>query len=124
MKIGGNPLSPPTVKAPEVATATEASKAPAEAQAQHGVPTDTFEAVPKSRLGSLLNPPPAGGTGVAPEQAAKELEQPAKELESKDRMGNFEIQRLMSTYNQAETLASSVQKKLDDTVAGQQQKIG
>ena len=61
---------------------------------------------------------------AAPEQAAEELEQPAKELESKDRMGNFEIQRLMSTYNQAETLASSVQKKLDDTVAGQQQKIG
>jgi len=38
-----------------------------------------------------------------------------KGLEAQDRMGNFEIQRLMSAYNQAETLASSVEKKLDDT---------
>jgi hypothetical protein len=28
----------------------------------------------------------------------------------KDRMGNFEIQRLMSAFNQAETLSSNVQK--------------
>jgi len=34
---------------------------------------------------------------------------------AKDRMGNFEIQDLMSAYNQAETLASSVLKKRDDT---------
>jgi len=27
-----------------------------------------------------------------------------KELESQDRLGNFEIQNLMSRYNQAETL--------------------
>jgi hypothetical protein len=40
------------------------------------------------------------------------------------RLGNFEIQRLMSQYNQAETLSSNVQKKLDDTKSGQQQKIG
>jgi hypothetical protein len=40
------------------------------------------------------------------------------------RLGNFEIQRLMSQYNQAETLSSNVQKKLDDTRSGQQQKIG
>ena len=42
------------------------------------------------------------------------LEAAAKELEGKDRMGNFEIQRLMSAFNQAETLASSVLKKRDD----------
>jgi hypothetical protein len=41
-----------------------------------------------------------------------------KSLESQDRMGNFEIQRLMSSYNQAETLASSVRKKHDDTASG------
>jgi hypothetical protein len=34
-----------------------------------------------------------------------------KGLEAQDRLGNFEIQNLMSRYNQAETLASSVQKK-------------
>ena len=34
---------------------------------------------------------------------------------AEDRLGNFEIQDLMSRFNQAETLASSVQKKRDDT---------
>jgi len=53
-----------------------------------------------------------------------ELDKAMKGLEAKDRMGNFEIQRLMSAFNQAETLSSNVQKKLDDTVSGQQQKIG
>jgi bacteriocin-like protein len=40
-----------------------------------------------------------------------------KGLEGRDRLGNFEIQNLMSRYNQAETLASSVQKKADDTAS-------
>ncbi|MCC7383654.1 MAG: hypothetical protein IT384_17570 [Deltaproteobacteria bacterium] len=38
-----------------------------------------------------------------------------KDFEAQDKLGNFEIQDLMSTYNQAETLASSVLKKRDDT---------
>ena len=38
-----------------------------------------------------------------------------KDLEAEDKLGNFEIQDLMSTNNQAETLASSVLKKRDDT---------
>jgi len=46
------------------------------------------------------------------------LDDAMKQLESQDRMGNFEIQRLMSDFNQAETLASSVMKKLDDTNTG------
>ncbi len=37
-----------------------------------------------------------------------------KGLESQDRLGNFEIQRLMSSFNQASALASSVLKKADD----------
>jgi hypothetical protein len=53
-----------------------------------------------------------------------ELDKAMKSLEAKDRMGNFEIQRLMSAFNQAETLSSNVQKKMDDTISGQQQKIG
>jgi hypothetical protein len=40
-----------------------------------------------------------------------------KDLQSQDKLGNFEIQDLMSTYNQAETLASSVAKKVNDTNA-------
>jgi predicted nucleic acid-binding Zn-ribbon protein len=38
-----------------------------------------------------------------------------KDLEAQDKMGNFEIQDLMSRFNQAETLASNVLKKRDDT---------
>jgi hypothetical protein len=45
----------------------------------------------------------------------KKLENAMKELEAKDRMGNFEIQRLMSQYNQAETLSSQIHKKIADT---------
>ncbi len=47
----------------------------------------------------------------------KNLERAAKKLESQDKLGNFEIQQLMSAYNQAETLASSVLKKRDDTAS-------
>ncbi|MFN0169734.1 MAG: hypothetical protein ACKV22_25205 [Bryobacteraceae bacterium] len=47
--------------------------------------------------------------------SAGKLDSKMKDLEARDKMGNFEIQRLMSQYNQAETLASSVRKKTDDT---------
>jgi len=46
-----------------------------------------------------------------------------KALEGDDKLGSFEINDLMSNYNQAETLASSVRKKLDDTLAAQISKI-
>ena len=45
----------------------------------------------------------------------KELDSIVKELEAQDRMGNFEIQRLMSAFNQAETMASQIVKTRDDT---------
>ena len=47
-----------------------------------------------------------------------------KDLEAEDRLGNFEIQDLMSRFNQAETMASSVQKKQDDTANAVIGKIG
>jgi len=40
---------------------------------------------------------------------------PSKTYEAQDRLGNFEIQDLMSQFNQAETLSSSVLRKLDQT---------
>ena len=43
-------------------------------------------------------------------QQQKVLTAKMKELEAQDKLGNFEIQDLMSRYNQAETLSSSVQK--------------
>ena len=42
----------------------------------------------------------------------------SKSLEAQDKLGNFEIQDLMSAYNQAEQLASSVQQKLNATNNG------
>ena len=54
----------------------------------------------------------------------KDLEGAMKDLEAMDRLGNFEIQDLMSQYNQAETLASSVLKKRDDTAGALINKVG
>jgi len=54
-------------------------------------------------------------TEVAMARLKKQLEAATKDLESQDRMGNFEIQRLMSEFNQAETQSSNVRKKLEDT---------
>lgn len=51
------------------------------------------------------------------------LEGAAKDLEAQDKLGNFEINDLMSQYNQSETLASSVMKKRDDTGNAVIQKI-
>ena len=45
------------------------------------------------------------------------LSETLKVLESQDKLGNFEIQDLMSQFNQAETLTSSVLKKRDDTAS-------
>lgn len=39
----------------------------------------------------------------------------AKQLGNSDRLGSFEIQNTMSQYNQAQSLASSVLKKKDET---------
>lgn len=46
---------------------------------------------------------------------AELLEGTLADLEAHDKLGNFEIQRLMSAFNQAETLASNVLKKRDET---------
>jgi len=71
--------------------------------------------LPKQEQNMNTKPAYAGG-----ELDADELNNVSggKGLEARDRLGNFEIQNLMSRYNQAETLASSVQKKADDTASG------
>ncbi len=38
-----------------------------------------------------------------------------QDLAAQDKLGSFEIQSLMSKYNQAEQHASSIKKKVDDT---------
>ncbi len=56
----------------------------------------------------------SGGVASSP-GIRQRFDDKSKDLESRDKLGNFEIQDLMSQYNQAETLASSILKKRDDT---------
>jgi hypothetical protein len=51
------------------------------------------------------------------------LDAAKKDLESKDKLGNFEIQPLMSSYNRAQTAASNVEKKLDEAKSGIKQNL-
>jgi hypothetical protein len=53
----------------------------------------------------------------------KDLEDKGKDLQSQDKLGNTQIQTLMSNYNEAQTLASSVMKKKDDTAKAVMSKI-
>jgi hypothetical protein len=53
------------------------------------------------------------------ENARGRFQDAIKDLEADDKMGNFEIQDLLSRSNQAETLRSSIRKKLDDTAGAQ-----
>jgi chromosome segregation ATPase len=57
------------------------------------------------------------------EDLQKKLEAKMKELEEKDKLGRFEIQDLMSQYNQAETTTSNVLKKLSDNKSSVVRKI-
>jgi hypothetical protein len=68
----------------------------------------------------------AAHVAAAAGELAKALVERRRTLEdsSEDRMGNFEIQSLMSDYNQAETLSSNVQKKRACTLNQIIQKIG
>lgn len=52
---------------------------------------------------------------VTTESVKEKLSRSLGRMEGDDKLGNFQIQDLMSTYNQNETLASSVMKKRDDT---------
>ena len=45
------------------------------------------------------------------------LQNSSDDLESQDKLTNFQIQDLMSEMNQAEALTSSIAKKKDDTAA-------
>ncbi|HEV8583964.1 MAG TPA: hypothetical protein VGT02_03235 [Methylomirabilota bacterium] len=87
---------------------------------------DALNASARGHVATALKAVREGGAANADkvESIRKALDAAMKDLEAQDRMGNFEIQRLMSAFNQAETLASNVQKKMDDTISGQQQKIG
>jgi hypothetical protein len=55
------------------------------------------------------------GLGGVLESIKDILNNSDQNLESQDKMGNFEIQDLMSEYNNAQNLAASVQKHYDDS---------
>jgi TolA-binding protein len=52
------------------------------------------------------------------EELRRQLDNAQKQAKPEDRMGNFEIQRLMSAFNQMETLSSNVLKKSSETASG------
>jgi hypothetical protein len=60
-----------------------------------------------------------GGRGSSNDQSMQRVrdafDSKDQDLQNQDKLGNFEIQSLMSDYNEASTTASSVQKKLHDT---------
>ncbi len=66
----------------------------------------------------------AGGLNAFVEALKRRFEESRKDLEGQDKMSNFEINTLMSDYNDAATLASSVKKKTDDANASVISKLG
>ncbi|MEZ5891793.1 MAG: hypothetical protein R3C58_01395 [Parvularculaceae bacterium] len=78
----------------------------------------------EASIGSYGGPDSVDSARNSIEALRKAFEEKLKDLESEDKLGNFEIQDLMSRYNQSETLASSVQKKKDDTEKSIINKIG
>jgi hypothetical protein len=69
-----------------------------------------FEHVVSAVFGQ--NRPSQPATGQTIKNA---LDDKDKDLQSQDKLGNTQIQTLMSNYNEAQTMASSVVKKTDDT---------
>lgn len=49
------------------------------------------------------------------QQVKDQIDGKSKDLQSQDKLGNFEIQSLMSDFNEAQTLTSSILKRKDDT---------
>jgi hypothetical protein len=78
----------------------------------------TLNASARGHLATALKAAQKGGAAdvATVETIRKSLDAAMKDLEAQDKLGNFEIQDLMSRYNQAERLASSTQKKLADTL--------
>ena len=77
-----------------------------------------FEHVVSAVFGQ--NRPSQPATGQTIKNA---LDDKDKDLQSQDKLGNTQIQTLMSNYNEAQTLASSVMKKKDDTAKAVMNKI-
>ena len=141
MKIGNAQLS----NLPNLNQATESaqpSSSHSESSAQDKVKgtlaqkgTEIFEGVLAATPNAIQNAGPEKGNAPAGkgkdvknkpanvEGQGKTLESKGKDLENQDKLGNFEIQDLMSQYNQSETLSSSVQKKADDTAKAVIQKV-
>lgn len=73
-----------------------------------------FDAV-EQRVGSIDGQASVDASRAALDALRSRFESATKDLESKDKLGDFEIQDLMSSHNQAQTTASDVKKKVDDT---------
>ena len=95
---------------------------PGSSQAQARAAQSLSEAVAMALPSSLLDRVALNPQPLPPRDSVDEaMVAPADEGDS---LGAFEIQRLMSAYNEAETLASAVMKKTDDTHDDTVHKIG
>lgn len=71
--------------------------------------SDIFNAIQNPKLNV------SGGLHDLIDEIKNKLDSMTNDLESQDKMGNFQIQDLMSQYNEAESLAASVEKNKDDS---------
>lgn len=79
-------------------------------QPHSGLPRNT-----RLRQPCTKHPCTQNDNSEAVERVRDRLQDKEKDVESDDKMGNFEIQDLMKQQNQSQTLQSSVKKKQDDT---------
>lgn len=81
-----------------------------------------FDAV-EQRIASTGGRTTVDASRAATDALRSRLESAIKDLESNDKVGDFEIQDLMSTYHRAETAASEVKKKADDATRNVNQNL-
>ena len=58
------------------------------------------------------------------ERVQKAFDDAVKDLEAQDKLRGFNIQTIMSEFNQMDTLASNVQRKVNETISCVIHKIG
>ncbi len=96
-----------------------------EAQTRPRDLVDLTAAPARSQLFDLIAGKVRESAGHSPRGIVEPQDIPSsRQAESDDKLGNFEIQGMMSDLNQAGSLASSLLKKQDDTTSDILRKLG
>ena len=106
------------------AAPTEDRESPHTAQAQAPQPHESTlnQAIDQAvqlfdHVISAMKGSDSGAASKDIKRAKDALEEKAKDLQSDDKLGNFEIQSLMSNYNETQKTISNVLKKEEDTAS-------